>query len=115
MIFASRKRAPKACARRYLSVSIRKRFGLGYPRLDLLEQACFVVGYDFRHFPLIAAGWRRDMVYTHFRQLYVYSPLLDVNNHHSVKVDDKTPLAIVQVIKLFILIQNILSRSAFAA
>jgi len=49
------------------------------------------------------------MVYTHFGELYVYSPLLDVGNHHSVKVDDKTPLAIVQVIKLFILIQNILS------
>ena len=38
------------------AIAPQKHSGLGYPRLDLLVQACYVVGYDFRHFPLIAAG-----------------------------------------------------------
>lgn len=33
-----------------------KRSCLGYPRLVLSVQACHVVGYDVRRFPLIAAG-----------------------------------------------------------
>lgn len=33
-----------------------KRSCLGYPRLGLSVQACHVVGYDVRRFPLIAAG-----------------------------------------------------------
>ena len=33
-----------------------KRSCLGYPRLGLSVRACHVVGYDVRHFPLIAAG-----------------------------------------------------------
>ena len=36
--------------------SARKRSCLGYPRLGLSVQACHVVGYGVRHFPLIAAG-----------------------------------------------------------
>ena len=75
-----------------------QRSGLGHPRLVQPEQACPVVGYDFRHFPLIAAGRQGDMVVC---GLGVTARTLAATRRlqpSSAAVFDRTPLAVVQVV-----------------